>query len=126
MDRPKEAIERIRSWWAGNSDTDNVLAYLDWLEGKHVVEWPAELTRERLLHLASAIDTSQPNARECWPGQAAALLELAKIAPQKKKRVVNLWEQNNFLQGFKEGCDPNGRDDRRPWRKVAGPIELEE
>ena len=28
MDRPKEAIERIRSWLAGNSDTDNVLAYI--------------------------------------------------------------------------------------------------
>lgn len=120
MDRPKEAIERIRSWWAGNSDTDNVLAYLDWLEGKHVVEWPAELTRERLEELAFGNECGDALAR------TKALRALATITPQKKKRMVNLWEQNNFLQGFKEGCDPNGRDDRRPWRKVAGPIELEE
>jgi len=45
VDRPKEAIERMRDWGPSISGCpEAILAYLDWLEGKHVVEWPKELT----------------------------------------------------------------------------------
>ena len=61
MDRPKEAIERLRIGWDGHgahdyrADKKALLEYLDWLEGKHVCEWPKELTRERLEMLADGL-----------------------------------------------------------------------
>jgi len=63
-----------------------ILAYLDWLEGKHVVEWPKELTRERLEEFADKIGARNENAWECWPGQESALRALAAIAPERKQR----------------------------------------
>ena len=89
------------NWRASHTEMSN---FLDSLpdsfeivpEGSRLVEWPSELTRERLDSLASAIDTSQPNAWECWPGQANALRALAAIAPvEKKKRKVEIWEDAN-------------------------------
>ena len=114
MERPKEAIERVSSWWAGNTDTDNVLAYLDWLEGKHVCEWPSELTRERLLDLALEMNL------QASPRHEIALKTLAAIAPQKK-RVVNLYRDVNGFLHEREKREPESS-----WRKVAGPIEIED
>lgn len=94
--KPKEAIERIRNELTAcvsprtgmtlYSAQTAILAYLDSIPADAVpVVWPAELTRERLEALADE-----------WRVQFAepckALLALAAIAPQKKKRVVNLWQ----------------------------------
>jgi len=116
MDRPKEAIERIREWKMldANSAVDlrALFAYLDWLEGKHVVEWPVELTRERLEDLSS-LDNIRDSAK--------ALYALAAIAPQRKKRVVNIWETGvGNLLAIPVEQTPN----MNHWRKVAGPIEI--
>ena len=96
--KPVEAIERMRAWMDKclAYDTKNeriVLAYLDAIpDGAVCVVWPAELTRERLEELADKIGTRNENAWECWPGQESAIRALAAIAPQKRKRVVNLWQ----------------------------------
>ncbi len=65
-----------------------ILAYLDSLSDTCVcVEWPAELTRERLEKLASSWQSAY------GVGDAvSALRALAAIAPVRKKRVVNLWQ----------------------------------
>ena len=85
--------------------------------GLHVCEWPKELTRERLEELANC---------SLYERHAQALRALAAIAPERKKRMVNLWESQGFLQGFKDGYNPNGNDKSEPWRKVGGPFEIEE
>ena len=132
MERPKEAIERMRRFYGGESPyvptTDEciaILAYLDWLEGKHICEWPGELTLERLEYYAKCI--------ELWEEKIAiALRALAAVAPQKRKRVVNLWLINGATPDvqpsvFREEYDPNGNAIRPDtWRKVAGPIEIED
>jgi len=58
-----------------------------------------------------------------------ALRALAAIAPQRKKRVVNLWMQDGKdsvtnIEAYGVEWNPNCGDVR--YRKVAGPIELEE
>jgi len=114
MERPKEAIERMRlSMGADTPDCEcTVLEYLDWLEGKHVVEWPSELTRERLEDLSS-LDNIRDSAK--------ALYALASIAPQRKKRMVNIWETGvGNLLAIPVEQTPN----MNHWRKVAGPIEI--
>lgn len=130
MDRPKEAIERLRQFCA-NDFVDKkysaILAYLDWLEGKHVCEWPKELTRERLDGLAKHI----PYTCETGEDRTIALRALAAIAPQRKKRVVNLWEWEYDKTAFgqdpkKTWIDDGAESPGRGWRKVAGPIEIED
>jgi len=130
MDKPKEAIERMRRFYGGESPyvptTDEciaILAYLDWLEGKHVCEWPIRLNEDFLMNLAAQHDSA---AKE------EALRALAAVAPQKRKRVVNLWLINGATPDvqpsvFREEYDPNGNAIRPDtWRKVAGPIEIED
>ncbi len=104
-----------------------VLAYLDWLEGKSVVEWPKELTRERLEEFANQFG---PSGKCC-----DALRALAAIAPQRKKRVVSIWEEkganghpNNIAYHVLSVDAERTSNDHHymGWRKVAGPIELEE
>lgn len=128
MDRPKEAIEEVRKWsgvtgWSPGGSMEKVFAYLDWLEGKHVVDWPKELTRERLEELAFGNECGDAIAR------THALRALAAIAPVRKKRVVNLWMQDGKdsvtnIEAYGVEWNPNCGDVR--YRKVAGPIELEE
>ena len=94
---------------------------LAWLEGKHVVDWPKELTRERLEEFANQFG---PSGKCC-----DALRALAAIAPVRKKRVVNLWMQDGKdsvtnIEAYGVEWNPNCGDVR--YRKVAGPIELEE
>lgn len=120
MNYPKRAIADLRAICARDSEDSSsreVLAYLDWLEGKHVVEWPAELTRERLEMLADGLENRviDPNAMN------DALRALAAIAPQKKKRVVNLYRDVNGFLHEREKREPESS-----WRKVAGPIEIED
>jgi len=149
--KPKDAIERMKAWLESQdfyelcqnyrhardikphregADTAagaferikrEIAGYLP--DGAVCVVWPADLTRERLNELASAIDTSQPNAWECWPGQANALRALATIAPVRKKRVVNLWESKHSKPiAFPVGEAP----EVGTWRCVARNVELED
>jgi len=115
MDKPKEAIERVRvhsRTWNKGSDMWTILDYLDWLEGKHVCEWPIRLNEDFLMNLAAQHDSA---AKE------EALRALAAIAPQKKKRVVNLYRDVNGFLHEREKSEPESS-----WRKVAGPIEIED
>lgn len=125
MDRPKEAIERMRAWNSGSgwgnhdADSDAILAYIDWLEGKHVCEWPKELTRERLEQLSQWSGVRGTSAGD-------AFAALAAIAPVRKKRMVNLWRNP---EGTLEISDPEWlpyADQIAGWRKVGGPVEVSE
>ena len=60
-----------------------------------------------------------------------ALRALAAIAPQRKKRVVNLWRNKNSHKDiwpsvFAADYDPNANDATEPWRCVARNVELED
>jgi len=120
--KPKDAIERMKAWHAGKDwwacftgDAIAILAYLDSIpDGAVPVVWPAELTRERLEELVCTV----PNQ-----GHREALRALAAIAPQKKKRVVNLWESKHTKPiAFPVGEAP----EVGTWRCVARNVELED
>jgi len=97
-----------------------ILAYLDSLSDTCVcVEWPAELTRERLEKLASSWQSAY------GVGDAvSALRALAAIAPVKRKRVVNIWESIDAprkLTTLDIDSLPPGS-----WKLVARNVELED
>lgn len=125
MDRPKEAIEQmLEDRWCVIKDWNSVLAYLDWLEGKHVVEWPAELTRERLEKLADG----EMHQEDRMIAIHAALRALAAIAPQKKKRVAELWIHERGQKEWLYSDDKwtAQRANMPGWKCLARNIELED
>lgn len=123
MDKPKEAIERMREWSEVGSggwydDCAAILAYLDSIPSDAVpVVWPKELTREEL------IDLSRWTAHK---PVTDALRALAAIAPQRKKRMVNLWERKGIGSWGTDDRMVNREYEMDGWRKVAGPIEIDE
>ena len=129
MDRPKEAIERMRSYANDGFCIGDIQAslktILDWLEGKHVCEWPKELTRDAVERLYQRYKNPYPVKFDrpipYDDELAAALYALMSIAPQRKKRVVNIWETGvGNLLAIPVEQTPN----MNHWRKVAGPIEI--
>ena len=84
--------------------------------GLHVCEWPKELTRERLEELANC---------SLYERHAQALRALAAIAPERKKRMVNLWRNGDgdLVDLLVDSTPPK---DMNYWRKVGGPFEIEE
>lgn len=118
MDKPLEALERMRKEWFGTQWSDVVKdakAIIAWADS--VPEWPKELTRERLEYLANDLSGA--------PSQINALRALAAIAPVKRKRMVNLWERGGVDTTFAELHHDAGYI-RAGWRKVGGPFEIEE
>lgn len=119
MDKPVEALKRMRQWelpitWEeANRDYRAVLAWAD-----SVPEWPKDLTRERLEQLANRLGAFTDARTE-------ALRALAAIAPVRKKRMVNLWERGGVDTTFAELHHDAGYI-RAGWRKVGGPFEIEE
>lgn len=117
MKKPVDAIERMRKFYTRGYMTANfssdegsaILAYLDSLK-----PWPADLTRERLIELAS---NGEAGAR------SKTLRRLAELAPEREKRMVEIWEHKN---GAREWHDM-GKDysPELGWRKVGGPFEIE-
>lgn len=93
--------------------------------GEVAVKWPEGLTRERLLFLADKIKAENVNAWESWPGQEAALRALAAIAPERKKRRMSAWQYGcGIPQLFSVDWRPESAETK--WRKVAGPIEIDD
>lgn len=91
--KPKDAIERMREGQRWQSDISDILAWADSIPDDAVsVVWPAELTREWLETLANDRYLCQPNQVSSIFKCTDALRALAAIAPQKRKRVVNLWQ----------------------------------
>ena len=90
-------------------------------EGHVCVKWPDGLTRDRLEFLADKIKAENVNAWESWPAQESALRALAAIAPERKKRRISLWEAGGRIHVWGEHDTALA-----PWRKVAGPIELDD
>ena len=128
MKKPKEAIERMRDWMFHETnmaiDLRSVLAYLDSIPDDAIpVVWPKELDRDYLESLVELADDVQVTL---------ALHALAAIAPERKKRIVNVWKRNSGSTGFAEklsdfliletDCEGPGKG----WRKVAGPVEIDE
>ena len=126
--KPKDAIERIRNeltacvsprtGMALYSAQTAILAYLDSIPADAVpVVWPADCTKQTLDGFA---DSMKANGHI---GAANALRALAAIAPQKKKRVVNLWESKHTKPiAFPVGEAP----EVGTWRCVARNVELED
>lgn len=121
MTKPVEAIERIKQWnlpftWKeATADLKSVVAYLDSIPDDAIpVVWPKELTRERLEELAGFYGHGS--------SVADALRALAAIAPERKKRMVNLWRAPNGNQVWHDHLE----EFPEPWRKVAGPVEIDE
>lgn len=119
MKKPVEAIERMRSSWKWNCvDEREILAYLDSIPSDAIpVVWPKELTRERLFELSHRFGPD---------GQTRdALRALAAIAPERKKRIVYLYERDDPLLGsVKVWSESSTCID--PWKRVAGPVEIDE
>lgn len=129
--KPKEAISR---WDRSTQNIDDMQAIRDFLAdlpdqfeivepGKVQVEWPKELTRERLEELADyRIPTSDADAR------SNALRALAAIAPKKRTRMVNAWKTINGdeVKLFDTDFEPNSSKCAPSWRKVGGPFEIED
>lgn len=121
--KPVAAIERIREWIdkypaSAMKNEREVLAYLDSIPDDAVpVVWPKELTRERLEELA---------ATSAYRPHYEALCAIAAIAPVRKKRVVNLWQD---MKGRLEVHDPEWMpyaDQMTGWRCFARNVELED
>ena len=125
MKKPQAELDRMREWvadgafrWPGNTphnDGTAILAYLDSLK-----LWPADLTRERLRALGDALPADYPTGRK-------QLHQLAELAPEREKRMVNLWryktqEGIDFLCEREPNWLPLVSDG---WRKVGGPFEIE-
>lgn len=122
MKKPKEAIERLRaSLTSANFRPDDaaaILAHLDSIpDDAHVCEWPKELTRERLQHMAF---------RASFGADVEILRALAAIAPERKKRMVNLWVLEHDGAKARPYCWEVGQEPTADgWRKVAGPVEID-
>lgn len=122
--KPVAAIERMREWIDKYPASDmknerEVLAYLASIPDDAVpVVWPKELTRERLERLADSVDARVIDTAKLND----ALRALAAIAPERKKRVVNLWRD---LNGHLHEREVN-REPERSWRPAARNVELED
>jgi len=124
--KPVAAIERIREWSRGNAwhfapprlEAETIVAWADSIpDGAVPVVWPADCTKQTLDGFA---DSMKANGHI---GAANALRALAAIAPQKKKRVVNLWESKHTKPiAFPVGEAP----EVGTWRCVARNVELED
>ena len=121
MKKPVEAIERMRACYANGHLWDDsvkvVLAYLDSLK-----PWPADLTRERLMELAIGMG---------FESRSDALRRLAELAPEREKRMVNLWSKGLMndeedIVTREDAGDVSMECKRRGWRKVGGPFEVED
>ena len=92
-------------------------------EGHVCVKWPKEYTRERMIQEADFAERTSASNEYRFASCAQALRALAAIAPEPKKRKVELWKH-------KEGsCIWRAEGEWRSgdgWRKVAGPIEIED
>ena len=118
MKKPKEASERLRRNHADRDDRVSILDYLDSLPD-WIGEWPADLTGDRLEELADCISGVTNN--DGWASDA--LRALAAIAPERKKRMVNLWiVGNEFPIAKPSDWAPRAHE---LWRKVGGPFEIE-
>ena len=128
MKKPHGAIDWLREYMdcqqvLGNRPRD-LLTFLDSLPdtfeivepGKVQVEWPKELTRERLEELANC---------SLYERHAQALRALAAIAPRKRTRMVNLWRKPD---GEVVARDPDHFVHvDSGWRKVnPQPIKIED
>ncbi len=121
--KPKDAIAALRHYMADRvwpdmpqASLERVLAWADSIPDEPVV-WPADCTKQTLDGFA---DSMKANGHI---GAANALRALAAIAPQKKKRVVNLWESKHTKPiAFPVGEAP----EVGTWRCVARNVELED
>ena len=120
MKRPNEAIERMRKFYTRGYMTANfssdegiaILAYLDSLK-----PWPVDLPKSSLAGWAQRISGEYPDI-------AGALRRLAELAPEREKRMVNLWKmRGGHLFTFDVDSPPT--DVSCEWRKVGGPFEIE-
>ena len=114
MKKPKEAIERLRRNHADRDDRVSILDYLDSLPD-WIGEWPADLTGDRLEELADCEVSLQDE-------RSQALRALVAIAPQRKKRMVNVW-QTPYALVVRNAPNDYAVDG---WRKVGGPFEVDE
>ena len=87
-------------------------------EGHVCVKWPKDLTADYLKELADGVGRGAPRI-----GTSAALINLAAIAPEKKKRMFDLYRA---IGGRLIAWDCSREVSDGSWRKVAGPIEIED
>ena len=87
-------------------------------EGHVCVKWPEGVTKDSLTIAAQAVMYQDKHPQHELSGM---LCRLAAIAPEKKKQRVSLWEAGGRLHVWGEH-DTAGY----PWRKRAGPIELDD
>lgn len=124
MKRPDEAIERMRAiygdavpWERPNvvSDIQAILAYLD----SH--KWPDDLDKARMMELARDLFH-----RGILEG-GYTLQRLAELAPEREKRMVELWMHASWNENDLPQAHYIGRyvDGVGGWRKVGGPFEIE-
>lgn len=85
-------------------------------EGHVCVKWPEGLTRVALLELSGGFGYQD------WTGKRA-FIALAAIAPEKKKRMFDLYRA---IGGRLIAWDCSREVSDGSWRKVAGPIEIED
>lgn len=93
-------------------------------DGEVAVRWPEGLTREVLCNIADGVAFFGRTADA--ENGLRRLAAIAPEAPKKQKRIVEIWE---YFAGGRMEAWPSPLDPRRNvvgWRKVAGPIELED
>lgn len=88
--------------------------------GEAAVKWPGGWTREYLLR-SSRGDYGNDISLRAW------LEALADIAPERKKRRVNLWK-SIYHDKYAVAAMPHDwlPGPNESWRKVAGPIEIDD
>ena len=111
----KDVLEQVDTFGIGPAAMPVVKQALNLMDS-----WPAELTRERLESAANAMGTRAISTPE-WDAKNM-LWHFAAIAPVRKKRVVNIWNDGRDLQIKAADWAPFNQS----WRKVAGPIEIED
>ena len=87
-------------------------------EGHVCVKWPDKLSAQALRRLACLSPTDNPE-------RTSALIDLAAIAPERKKRKWNLWIVGDDPRPYAQPENWSPRDHPHQWRKV-GECEIEE
>lgn len=124
MKKPVEAIERMRGFYgSGHLWDDSVKIVLSYLDS--IPEWPADLTRERLMDMATKLQSyAERHGHDVGLlNCASALRRLAAVAPKREKRKVTIWCRSDLDEYIAKPSDWAPYE-HAIWRKV-GEVEID-
>ena len=124
--KPERNYHAVMTFYDSLPDEFEILG-----RGEVAVKWPEELTKDvlqkRLVEMSVMLSEGR-GAIALYNASYGFLSDLAAIAPERKRRRVNLWLHKEWSA---DACPVTAFEDINfdtsiGWRKVAGPIEIED